>query len=98
MRVAQLIETRLVEPEAVRPMKLEYYKIREEDAGGKPGVFYGVGIIKYEEDRQEDEAWIDGVTASAEKMMKLIQLLAKGAITPRTVTEIADHLAELCEG
>lgn len=98
MRVTQLIETRVIEPETVGPMKLEYYKIREEDAGQKNGVLYGVGVIKYEESRREEEAWIAGITPSSEKMMKVIQLLAKGAITPKTVTEIADHLADLCEG
>lgn len=95
MRVAQLMETRVVEPEAVRPMKLEYYKIREEDAGQKTGVLYGVGVMKYEENCQADEAWIGGVTPSAEKIEKMIQLLAKGAITPKTAVEIAGYLAEI---
>lgn len=98
MRVAQLVETRTVEPETVRPMKLEYYKLREEDGEQKTGALYGIGIIKYEENCQDEEAWIDGITPSAEKVMAFIRLLAKGAITPKTVTEIADDLAELCEG
>lgn len=97
MRQAQLVETRVIEPETLGPMKLEYYRILEEDVSQKTGVLYGVGVIRYAKNRAEDEAWIAGITPSADKVMKLIRLLAKGAVTPKTVTEIADHLAELGE-
>lgn len=105
MRVNTLYSTKEIETDQGRKMELRYYLIQDVCSVIPSGqrknwqdeeerIRYGIRIVKREEDQEEQEC-LPGLSASMEKVERLLRQMIYGLVTPATAMVTADDWSGL---
>lgn len=82
----------LEENHIYHPIRLEYYKIEKEE---NKNLFYGIEIVKTEYQKEGikvEKKVIDGITKEEKEIVRLLEKLKIGTVTPSSSEEIVEEL------